>query len=146
MSQAIQQTCADQVRHIPICLYPPQTDPFRLFISNFFCALLSDQMYLQLKTIFAFNVSNSKKMHISLPVQPIFQPASRHAMCTTTELTIIKIHGLPRNFQMLETFEHANMDHTRINDIPYSGLICGRNVFLTMDQSTGTDTKPSKRY
>jgi len=65
---------------------------------------------------------------------------------TTTELTIIKIHGLPRNFQMLETFEHANIDHTRINDIPYNGLICGRNVFLTMDQSTGTDTKPSKRY
>jgi hypothetical protein len=140
MSQAIQQTCADQVRHIPICIYPPQTDPFRLFISHFFCALFSDQMYLQLKTMFAFNVPNSKKMYISLPVQPLLLVTSRNAMCTTTELIIIKIHGLPSNFQMLETFEHANMNHNRINYTSYNGLICGRNVFLTMDQSTGTNT------
>jgi len=59
-------------------------------------------------------------------------------MCTTTETTIIKIHGLPTNFRMFETFGDANMDHTRINDIVYDGLSCGRNEILTMDQSTGT--------
>jgi len=64
-------------------------------------------------------------------------------MCTTTETTIIKIHGLPSNFPMFETFEHANMDYTLINDIVCNGLICARNVIPTMDRSTGTDTKPS---
>lgn len=82
MSQAIQKAWTDQVtteRHIPICIYPLQTDPFRLFISHFLCALFSNQMYLQLKTVFAFNVSNSKKCtflsqinhsHFSLPSTP----------------------------------------------------------------------------
>ena len=95
MSQAIQQTCTAQVtteRHIPICIYPPQTDPFRLFISHFFCALFSDQMYWQLKTIFAFNISNSKKCtflsqinhsHLLLPGTPCVQRQKQQSLKST---------------------------------------------------------------